>query len=203
MLDYRPIIRLITAMILSAIILALCVGCGSSSLPNLASTAGQPTTVAVSSVTPVSRPTPNLRESAVTQIGQPAIDFALLNLTGDQVWLSDLRGKMVIVTFWATWCSPCQAEIPELNNVYLDLKDQGIEILAIDVRESPDVVNEFVQAMGMNYPVLLDSRGYLAYAYGVRGIPTSFFIDRQGVLREMRVGGVTAEMIRSILESIE
>ena len=203
MSDTRPIIRPVTAVVLSAIILALCIGSGALSLPYPASAADQPTAAATTSGTPVARPTPNLIESAPAQVGQPAIDFALLNLTGQQIWLSDLRGKVVIVTFWATWCPPCRTEIPELNNVYLDLKSEGVEILAIDVRESPDVVNEFVQDMGMNYPVLLDSRGYLAYAYGVRGIPTSFFIDRQGILREMRVGGVTEEMIRSILESID
>ena len=196
--DSRPIVRPITAVVLSAIILALCIGSGSFSLPYMSSTAA-----AATSGTPVARPTPNLIESAPAQVGQPAIDFALLNLTGQQVWLSDLRGKLVILTFWATWCPPCRTEIPELNNVYRNLKVEGIEILAIDVRESPDVVNEFIQDMGMNYPVLLDSHGYVTYAYGVRGIPTSFFIDRQGILRDMRMGGVTEEMIRSILESID
>ena len=201
--DTRPIVRPVTAVVLSAIILMLCIGSGVFSLPYLASAADQPTKAANTSGTPVARPTPNLIESVSAKVGQPAIDFALLNLTGQQIFLSDFRGKVVIVTFWATWCPPCRTEIPELNNVYLDLKGEGVEVLAIDVRESHDVVNEFVQDMGMNYPVLLDSRGHLAYAYGVRGIPTSFFIDRQGILREMRVGGVTEEMIRSILESID
>jgi thiol-disulfide isomerase/thioredoxin len=153
--------------------------------------------------TPAARSTPNLLESAPAQVSEPAIEFALQNLSGEYTWLSDLRGKVVIITFWATWCGPCRSEIPELNNVYLDLEDKGIEILAVDVRESPDVVNAFVKDTGINYPVLLDSRGYLAYAYGIRGIPTSLFIDRLGVLRDVRVGAVTEEIIRSILKSID
>ena len=201
--DTRPIVRAATVVVLSAIILALCIGSGAFSLGYLTSAADQTNTAATTSDSPVARPTPDLLESSPAQVGQPAIDFALLNLAGQQVWLSDLRGKLVILTFWATWCPPCRAEIPELNNVYLDLKSEGVEILAIDVQESPGIVNDFVTSMGMNYPILLDSRGYLVYAYGVRGIPTSFFIDRQGILRDIRVGGVTEEMIRSILKSID
>jgi cytochrome c biogenesis protein CcmG, thiol:disulfide interchange protein DsbE len=198
MLGPKLIVRPLIGVTLGAIILVLCIGSGIFPLPNMASTANVAATVA-----PVARPTPNLLEAPLAQTGQPAIDFALNNLAGELVWLSDLRGKVVIITFWATWCPPCQAEIPELSRAYVDLKDQGVVILAVDVRESLDVVHEFVLGWGMNYPVLLDPRGYLAYAYGVRGIPTSFFIDRQGILREVRVGGMTKEIIRSVLQSID
>jgi len=151
---------------------------------------------------PSERPTPDLMKASYAEIGKPAIDFALSDLDGNTIWLSDYLGKVVIISFWATWCPPCQAEIPELVTMYPELLDKDVVILAVNFRESDDTVYAFTQEMQMNFPVLLDPMGYLAYAYGVRGLPTSLFIDRQGVLRYRYLGGLDQATIEDILAKV-
>lgn len=152
---------------------------------------------------PAARPTPDLLQASYAEIGQPAIDFALSDLDGNTVWLSDYRGKVVIISFWATWCPPCQAEIPELVELYPALQADGVVILAVNFQETADTVDAFAQEMNMNFPVLLDTQGYLAYVNGVRALPTSLFVDRQGVLRYSYMGSLTEDSLNSILAEID
>jgi peroxiredoxin len=136
-------------------------------------------------------------------VGEPAFDFALYDLDGKFVWLSDLKGKIVIISFWATWCSPCLTEIPDLISAYPALQARGIEILAIDIGEAADVVYRTSRELGMTFPVLLDSSTQLAFAYGLKAIPSSYFIDRDGVLRHIQIGPLTPPALEEILASIE
>ncbi|MCE5258225.1 MAG: TlpA family protein disulfide reductase [Chloroflexi bacterium] len=152
---------------------------------------------------PAARPTPDLLQASYAEIGQPAIDFALSDLDGNTVWLSDYSGKVVIISFWATWCPPCQAEIPELVELYPALQADGVVILAVNFQETADTVDAFAQEMNMNFPVLLDTQGYLAYVNGVRALPTSLFVDRQGVLRYSYMGSLTEDSLNSILAEID
>ncbi len=152
---------------------------------------------------PAARPTPDLMQASYAEIGQPAIDFALSDLDGNTVWLSDYSGKVVIISFWATWCPPCQAEIPELVELYPALQADGVVILAVNFQETADTVDAFAQEMNMNFPVLLDTQGYLAYVNGVRALPTSLFVDRQGVLRYSYMGSLTEDSLNSILAEID
>ena len=136
------------------------------------------------------------------EIGNLAPDFQLNNLDGQLVSLSDFRGKPVLVNFWATWCPPCRAEMPLIQNTFTDKKwaGEGLVVLAIDIGESPPTVREFVKNYGLTFPVLLDIARDVSLEYYVRGIPTTFFIDREGIIQDMRIGpfsGVT-EIERSL-----
>ena len=159
--------------------------------------------VASQTATPAVRPTPDLMQASYAEIGKPAIDFALSDLNGNTVWLSDYYGKIVIISFWATWCPPCQAEIPELVKSYPALQADNVVILAVNFQEPSDTVQAFAQENKMNFPVLLDSHGYLAYVNGIRALPTSIFIDRQGVLRYSYMGGLTQDSLNTILAQID
>ncbi|MHB9032267.1 MAG: TlpA family protein disulfide reductase [Anaerolineae bacterium] len=188
-------LRQIVSGILSLVIVLL-VSTTSSSGPSLANAES-------AVVSQTERPTPNLLEQPYIEIGKQAPDLALPDINGKIVWLADLRGKIVIVTFWATWCTPCRAELPELVGVYQKLQERGIEILAINVGESPDQVNAFVTDLGIKFPVLLDAKGFAVYAFGVHAIPTSFIVDRDGILRHSQMGGMTLIMIDNILKDLE
>ena len=115
--------------------------------------------------------------------GQVAPDFALNGLDGRTVRLSDLRGQVVLVNLWATWCPPCRAEMPDLAAVYLAYKDQGFVILGVDDQERAQTVSDFVARSPVPYPILLDPDSRVSRAYGVSYLPASFLIDRRGVLR--------------------
>jgi thiol-disulfide isomerase/thioredoxin len=117
-----------------------------------------------------------------------AIDFTLQDLAGRETSLSAFRGKVVFLNFWATWCGPCTAEIPSMEQLYTELKDQGFTIVAVNSQESAEQVSAFVQEAGMSFPVLLDSAGKAGATYTVRAIPTTYIIDPQGSIRGRMVG---------------
>lgn len=191
----------------SLIIFILCIGLvlGSSACSSTAANTTPELSPDEQPLTPApdTRPTPDLLKAPYAEVGKPAIDFALSDLDGNTVWLSDYLGKVVIISFWATWCPPCQAEIPELVSLYPELQADNVVILAVNFREAPDTVSAFVEEEQMNFPVLLDSKGLLAYAYGVRALPTSLFVDRKGVLRYSYLGGLTEGTLKDILAGID
>lgn len=122
------------------------------------------------------------------QEGKLAPDFQLQDLDGQSVALSDFRGKPVLLNFWATWCSPCRSEMPYIQQVYDEWSDKGLVVLAINIGESPATVKEFVQAQGFSFPVLLDTKQDVAEKYNIRGIPTTLFIDKDGVIQVKLIG---------------
>lgn len=117
-----------------------------------------------------------------------AIDFNLKDLTGRPSSLSAYKGKVVFLNFWATWCGPCRAEIPSMEQLYTELKDEGFTIVAVNSQEPLEQVSAFVDDMGMSFPVLLDSAGKVGAVYGVRAIPTTYIIDPRGAIRGRMVG---------------
>jgi peroxiredoxin len=134
-----------------------------------------------------------------------APDFTLQTTTGETVRLSDLRGQAVLVNLWATWCPPCRAEMPAIQKMYDEYKDQGFIVLALDMtwQDDPAAVGPFVQEYGLTFPVLLEPSGAAARLYELRSLPSSFFIDRQGVIREVVIGGPMAEaLLRTRIEAI-
>lgn len=144
-------------------------------------------------------PPPSPRE------GFSAPDFTLDSLDGGQFTLSDLRGQIVLVNLWASWCLPCRAEMPAIERVYRSYKDLGLEVLAVNAtnQDSVDAARAFVQERGLTFPVLLDRAGSVSTAYNLRGLPSSFFIDRQGVIRSVVIGGPMNEaLIQSKVESL-
>lgn len=128
------------------------------------------------------------------QAGFLAPDFTLETITGEAVSLSALRGQPVIINFWASWCPPCRAEMPTLQAIYNDYKDQ-VAILAVNAA-SQDTLSDalaFLNEIGLTIPVLLDTDGTAQRLYIVASLPTTFFIDAHGVISEVVVGGPMTE----------
>jgi peroxiredoxin len=136
---------------------------------------------------PEDTPPVELKESP--QEGFLAPDFTLTDLAGKSHTLSKLRGQVVLVNIWATWCGPCKREVPSLVRLYQSRQGKDFEILAVSVdRTSSAGVASFAQRYQMNFPVLLNPRGDVANEYWARSIPSSFLVDRKGVIRWKVVG---------------
>ncbi|RLB69857.1 MAG: TlpA family protein disulfide reductase [Deltaproteobacteria bacterium] len=119
-----------------------------------------------------------------------AADFTLTNMQGEQVSLSQYRGKVVILNFWATWCPPCREEMPSMERLYQKYKDQGLVILAVSADENgKKAVSQFLQKTPYSFPILLDSDNIAQNAYGVFRFPESFIIDRNGMVVKKIIGG--------------
>jgi thiol-disulfide isomerase/thioredoxin len=112
----------------------------------------------------------------------PAPDFALPGLDGKTVRLGDLRGRVIFLNFWATWCPPCREEMPAMQALAADLEKEGLVVLAVNYEESAEVAEAFVRETGLTLPVLLDGDGAVARRYRVPGLPASYFVDRRGAL---------------------
>ncbi|MDE0300921.1 MAG: TlpA disulfide reductase family protein [Candidatus Poribacteria bacterium] len=118
--------------------------------------------------------------------GQPAPLFTLQDLNGNQVSLAELRGKRVVINFWATWCGPCRMEIPHLENLSKKYKDRGLVVLGVNNESDHQAVRDFAKAQ-ISYTVLLD--GHLPFLdYNVGGIPCTYYIDKDGIIRDRDVG---------------
>jgi len=119
-----------------------------------------------------------------------APQFALYDLSGNLVRLRDFREKVVLLNFWATWCSPCRREIPSLDRLYQMRKNEGFEIVAVNAeRTSVSQVASFAEKYQMSFPILLNPQKDVGSKYRVRAIPTSFLLDKNGVIRWKIVGG--------------
>ena len=115
-------------------------------------------------------------------------DFTLSDLAGHQVSLSSYKGKLVILSFWATWCGPCKQEIPSVEALYQKLSSKGFTVVAVDVMEKAEDVASFVKSNKMTFPVLLDTDGKVATQYDASGIPTNYVVSRDGKLLARVVG---------------
>lgn len=135
-------------------------------------------------------------------VGRPAPDFGLLTLEGKMLRLSDLRGKAVLINFWATWCPPCRAEMPELQAAYDEYRDRGFVVLGVNLQEDKGTITEFMDRMGLTFPVVMDTTGNVGNAYRVRDLPTSFFVDREGVIRDRNIGAMNKSTIVAKLQKI-
>lgn len=118
----------------------------------------------------------------------PSEDFTLALLSGGELSLSEHRGEIVFLNFWATWCPPCREEMPSMQALYDELHDEGLEMLAVNVLESEDVAREFIDEFGFTYPVPMDRNGRVMLRYGVRAYPTTYIIDREGFVIGVRPG---------------
>ena len=134
---------------------------------------------------------------AAPQAGFLAPDFKLETLDGQNVTLSDLRGKVVLVNLWASWCPPCRAEMPALESVYQKYKGQGLVILAVNstIQDTAANAQSFVNQNQLTFPILMDVGGTVTRLYRIQSLPTSFFIGPDGVIREVVVGGPMAEAL--------
>ncbi len=140
------------------------------------------------------------QETAVgVKVGELAPDFTLTDLEGNSVTLSEYRGKVVFINFWATWCPPCRAEMPEIEAIYQEYKDKGVVVIGVDILEPEDVVRQFVEQGGYSWIFVLDATGAVSDDYKITAIPTSFFIDREGVIQVVNIGAMTKRAMESKL----
>ena len=145
------------------------------------------------------------QQPASPRQGFTAPDFTLDLLGGGKVTLSDLRGKAVVVNLWASWCPPCRAEMPAIQKVYQDYKDLGLVVLGVNTTNQDNEADAaaFVREYGLTFPIPLDRDGSVSVRYELRGLPTTFFIDRKGIIRSVVVGGPMSEaVIRSKVEDL-
>jgi peroxiredoxin len=126
--------------------------------------------------------------SSAPRVGKMAPDFRLPNIEGQAISLSDFQGKPVFLNFWATWCGPCRYEMPLIQAMFKESSDTGLVILAVDVGEDPSRVKDYLQSGNFSFPVLLDTNQNVALEYNVRGLPTTFLIDKDGIIQEVKVG---------------
>jgi peroxiredoxin len=178
-------IRVIITLMLVSMVLGLTVaGCSSTSTP---ATEPEPEPSPASTSTPPTEPGPEPDEGF--NVGDRAIDFQLESLDGEIVALSDLRGKPVILNFWATWCGPCRLEMPFIQKVFEDKAwTDRLVIMAVNVGEVSSQIEGFMEQNGLSFHVLLDKDMSVAKNYDIRGIPTTFFINENGIIEDIQVG---------------
>jgi peroxiredoxin len=137
------------------------------------------------------------------QAGQPAPAFRLPTLAGEALnFPAELRGQIVALRFWADWCPFCETEMRDLEPVYLKHRDLGLRILAVNVRQDRATAERFIARLGVSYQVLLDEDGETARTYGVIGLPTTFFVDREGRLGARILGESTPELVERVLKDL-
>ncbi|WP_299757004.1 peroxiredoxin [uncultured Chloroflexus sp.] len=153
----------------------------------------------------ISRPPdlPSVTVSPRTGFIAPAIALPLAN--GETLALSALRGQVVIVNFWASWCGPCRAEMPTLEKIYQAEGERGLTILAVNstVQDDEGAVVVMQREFGLSFPIVFDRNGETGQRYGIRMLPTTFIVDRTGVIREVFFGGPLSEAsLRSVIEPL-
>jgi peroxiredoxin len=134
--------------------------------------------------------------------GSYALDFTLETLDGSEASLSDYGGSVVLVNFWATWCPPCRDEIPHFEEAYRAHKDEGFVVLGVNYQESAAEVERFVERLGVTYPILLDESGMVAKEYRAVGLPTSVFVDRDGVIQVRHSGYLSEGQLEQYLSKL-
>jgi DsbE subfamily thiol:disulfide oxidoreductase len=136
------------------------------------------------------------------QVGHPAPDFTLATTNDEALTLSQLKGKPVLLNFWATWCPPCRAEMPHIQAAYKEYGAAGLIVVAIDEQESADEVRRFANEFGLTFPLALDTSGQVGQKYLARALPTSFFVDRGGIIRHKFTGPMTEPILEERLNAI-
>jgi len=134
-----------------------------------------------------------------------APDFTVYDLDTNEVKLSDMRGKPVVLNFWATWCGPCKSEMPHFQNLYLEYGDR-VEFMMVNLtdgaQETQADVEEYITENGYTFPVYCDTSMYAAAVYGVYSIPTTFFIGSEGEALYYQMGAMSEDMLRSAIEDM-
>lgn len=139
--------------------------------------------------------------------GETAPDFELTTLDGETVRLSDYKGKKIILNLWATWCPPCRAEMPDMQNYYEEQAEaENVEILAVNLTTEDrgmDKINAFVEEFGLTFPIPMDTEGDVGDVYQAATIPTSYMIDTEGRVQNKIVGPMNEEMMEDFIANME
>ena len=134
--------------------------------------------------------------------GSPAPDFTLQTLKGETVSLKDYRGEVLLINFWATWCPPCRSEMPDMEDLYIERKNQDFTVLAINIQEADKPVSSFVDRYGLTFPVLMDVTGEVSQQFGVQSLPTSFFVDKEGRIAGFSMGAMNKSAMLKKLQRV-
>ena len=143
--------------------------------------------------------------SGAPQVGFAAPDFDLEALGGGRLKLADLRGKVILVNLWASWCGPCRAEMPAIDHVYQQYEARGLEVVAINTtfQDNEADARSFLGGLGVTFPVALDRDGAVSKRYALQAMPSTFFIARDGTIGDMVFGGpMTEALIMSKIEKL-
>lgn len=135
-------------------------------------------------------------------VGAPAPNFTLTNLQGEAVSLSDYRGSVVLLNFWATWCGPCEAEMPTLEQRYQTLQNNGFVVLGVNADEGQPEVQAFVNRLNLSFPIVLDPGNTVNTLYRVRGYPTTILIAPDGTVARVHVGYLTERQLDTYLSAL-
>ncbi|MFX3624732.1 MAG: thiol-disulfide oxidoreductase ResA [Ectobacillus sp.] len=136
------------------------------------------------------------------QIGKKAPNFLVTDMNGEQLSLEQLKGKGVFLNFWGTWCKPCEEEMPYMNELYDTYKKKGVEIVALNADETEIAVKKFIEQYGLKFPVAIDKGQEILNTYGVGPLPTTFLIDKDGIVVKQITGTQTKEQIEGYLKEI-
>lgn len=143
------------------------------------------------------------REIPSPLLGRPAAAFSLTTFAGAPMSLEGLRGKVVMLNFWASWCVPaCYEEAPALERAWREYKDKGVVVVGVDIQDKEEAAQKFLAQFGLSFPNAPDPAGRVAVDYGVYGVPETFFIDRKGRVRFKKVGALTDEIARQHLDAL-
>lgn len=136
-------------------------------------------------------------------VGAAAPDFELKTTDGTSIKLSDLKGKPVLLNFFATWCGPCRNEVPNLQAAYQEHQSDGLVVLAVNLNESNIAIQDFVSKYKLTFPIVVDKDDQVSNLYGIIPLPTSYFIDRQGIVQERWQGELSKERLATLLKKIQ
>lgn len=170
--------------------------CGAGGAVAPAAQAGGPAVIAITS-----QLIDGADDLPAPKVGEPAPDFAYTFSDGTTQRLSDLRGKKTLLNFWATWCAPCLAEMPDLQRV-ADVYGDAITILGINKLEQPDVIPPFAAELGISFPLIANPKGDISRRYGANNIPITYFINTDGTIGHRKVGIMTYDFIKQQVDEL-
>ena len=136
------------------------------------------------------------------QVGSNAPSFVLNNLAGSPFSLESQKGKVVLLRFWSTQCKSCKEEMPKLEATYQGLKSSGMVMITVNIRDTAEKIAEFIEGMGLTFPILIDENRDAAKKYKVFGVPTSFLIDKEGVIRERFFGDLSNAELEKLVRAL-
>ena len=150
----------------------------------------------------LARQSPKTGLSGIIRVDKPAIDFTLPLFTGGDITLSKLKGKPVVINFWASWCVPCRAEAKLIEDTWRAYKDKGVIFIGVDIQDKEANAREFIKEFNLTYPNGPDNGGRITIDYGVGGIPVTFFVNRDGVIKDRFVGAISERYLVTRIEEL-